>query len=133
MKTKRNQSMLLALTVILLAATISIVSAGLPTVVEKEKDKYFFKIHGKTEQCGVVETRYKNLSPANQIVDIVLEVTWNGNPKEWTPSYTIAPGQEIEPADIKPADPGTVVVFTIYIDGVEELSGTIIVPPIGSG
>ena len=74
-----NKYLLSTLAIVIAMATVSSALAEMPVIpvcVEREKDIYYFKIHGKPNppnEIGMVEYIYKNLSPDTQTVKIIID------------------------------------------------------------
>ena len=116
-------------------------NATIPVEVEREKDFYYFKIHGHPlpggGDYGVADCIYKNLSPEEQYIIIELETTLTigGVPYTHTGGYEgiVADGSEVQLNPLN-GDLGAEVNFKLYIDDPGKLSNpelemTIVIPP----
>ena len=108
-------------------ATTAFSSATPPTEVEREKDYYYFKIHGKSnpstlqpypeKRIGTVNNIYKNLAGSTQTVTIKI---WNeGFSYEEIITIDGINGWEVSREDLGPATCGTYIMCAITINGVQ--------------
>jgi hypothetical protein len=123
---KRNKALLITLIFAILVTAISPVLAEIPVYVEREKDEYFFKIHG-TPNPSKADYIYKNLSPHPQTVTIRII---QGGILKSSRTWEVGLGGQFE--YYYAAASGSIVDFEVIIDiGAETIvtSGSIIIPP----